>query len=151
MAQIKPEYEEMPEFLTIARKLVEKYPSELGHVPVNLVVAYKITNKEKPESKANLYGMGGCMEPEAYTNTKKYFITVFHDTWDNMDTKNKQLIVLSALSRISKDEPESGKVSGCDLHDQAFMARTFGVDWAIRHDVPDILTQTVRLVDEPIG
>ena len=150
MPQIKPEYEEMPEFIATARKLIEKYPSELGHVPVDLIVAYKVTNKIKPESKTKLYDMGGCAEPEAFTNTKKYFVTVFHDIWDNMDTKNRQLVVLSALSRINKDEPESGKVSGYDMHDQSFMARTFGVDWAVRHDVPDILSQTVRMIDEPI-
>ena len=59
-------------------------------------------------------------------------------------------IISRALSRINKDEPESGKVSGYDMHDQSFMARTFGVDWAVRHDVPDILSQTVRMIDEPI-
>jgi hypothetical protein len=150
MPQIKPEYEEMPEFITMARKLIEKYTSEIGHVPINLVAAYKITNKTKPEHKTKLYDMDGCIEPQSFTNTKKYFVTVFHDIWDNMDNKNRQLVVLSALCRIDKDEPESGKVGGYDMHDQSFMARTFGVDWAVRHDVPDILSQTVRLVDEPL-
>ncbi len=149
MAQIKPEWEEIPEFIDISRMLIEKYEETLGHVDPDLLIAYKCTNKSKPESRTKLYDMSGQTEPEAFTNTKKYFIKVFHDVWDTMDQKNRQLIVLSALRRIDSESPDSGKVGGYDMHDQAMMIRTFGPDWATRSDVPDIINQTVRLVEEP--
>jgi len=149
MAQIKPEWEEIPEFITMARKIIEKYESELGHVDPDFIVAYKCINKTKPESRTKNYDMSGQSEPEAFTNTKKYFIKVFHDVWDTMDENNRLLVVLSSLKRIDADNPESGKVTGYDLHDQSFMARTFGVDWVTRSDVPNILDDRVNLVTEP--
>lgn len=148
--QKTPEWEEIAEFIELAKKLIDHYPGDLSHVDPNLIIAYKCTNKTKPEKKTKLYDMSGQGEPEAFTNTKKYFIKLFYDVWDNMDEKNRLLIVLDALSRVDKEKPESGKVSGYDLHEQAFMARTFGVDWATRSDVPNILENNVRFIQEPI-
>jgi len=149
MAQIKPEWEEISEFITMAKKIIEKYESEVGHVDPDLLVAYKCINKTKPESRTKLYSMSGQGEPEAFTNTKKYFVTVFHDTWDNMDESNRLLMVYEALQRIDVENPESGKVSGYDLHAKSGMVRTFGVDWETRSDVPNILENRVSLVTEP--
>ena len=149
MSQIKAEWEEIPEFMTMTEKLIEKYESELGHVDTDSIIAYKCVNKTKPESRTKLYDMSGQSEPQAFTNTKKYFVTVFHDVWDNLDESNRLLLVFSALKRIDSENPESGKVAGCDLHDQSFMARTFGVDWLTRRDVPNILDNRVDLVVEP--
>lgn len=148
MAQIKPEWEEIPEFITMAKKLIEKYESELGHVDTNLIVAYKCVNKTKPESRTKNYDMSGQSEPEAFTNTRKYFVKVFHDVWDNMDEKNRLLLVREALLRIDAENPESGKVAGYDLHAQSRMIRTFGVDWETRSDVPNILEDRVDLITE---
>ena len=149
MAQIKPEWEEISEFLNMAKKVIEKYPDEVGHADPDALIAYKCTNKTKPESKTKLYEMKGQAEPEAFTNQKKYFVKMYHDVWDNMDESNRLLLIFSALKRIDAENPESGKVSGCDMHDQSFMARTFGVDWATRSDVPNILNDKIRLITEP--
>lgn len=148
--QKNKEWEEVTEFNELAKKLIDHYPGDLGHVDLDFIIAYKCTNKSKPEKKTKLYDMSGQGEPMAFTNTKKYFVTMFHDVWDTMDDKNRQLIVLDALSRIDKEKPESGKVAGYDLHEQAFMARTFGVDWQTRSDVPDILKENIRFIAEPI-
>jgi len=149
MAQIKQLWEEITEFKEMAKKVIDRYEKHLGHVDLSLVIAYKCINKTKPEKKAKLYDMSGQSEPEAFTNTKKYFIKMYHDVWDIMDDNNRLLIVLSALSRIDREEPESGKILGYDLHDQSFMARTFGVDWGIKADVPNILERNVEFIEEP--
>jgi len=148
MAQIKPEWEVISEWDALVQKIQEKFPEHFDHVDPTLIIAYKCTNKTKPEGKTKLYDMSGQTEPEAFTNSKKYFVKMFHDVWDIMDERNRLLIVFSALSRIDKEKPDSGKVAGFDLHDQSFMARTFGVDWATRSDVPNILTESVRIVGE---
>jgi hypothetical protein len=150
MPQIKSEWEEIPEFIEIASKLKEKYPERFDHVNVDLIIAYKCTNKTKPDKKSKLYDMTGQTEPEAFTNPKKYFIKVFHDTWDNLGENNRVAIAFSAMSRISVDDPESGKVEGYDMHDQSFMARTLGVDWQTRADIPNLLRESVNFVSEPI-
>ena len=146
----KSEWEEITSFITMANKVIDSYPGDLGHIDTSLIVAYKCTNKTKPEAKTKLYNMSGQSEPESFTNTKKYFITLYYDVWDNMDENNRLLIVLAALSRIDKENPSNGKVAGDDLHDQSFMTRTFGVDWATRSNVPNILNESIRFIDEPI-
>jgi len=148
MAQIKQEWEIINEWDGLVQKVIEKFPEHFDHVDLSLIIAYKCTNKPMPEGKTKLYDMSGQTEPEAFTNSKKYFVKMFHDVWDIMDDRNRLLIVFSALSRIDKEKPDSGKVSGFDLHDQSFMVRTFGPDWATRSDVPNILTESIRIVEE---
>jgi len=148
MAQSLPEWEEIPEFNSIARKLVEKTP-ELSHVDSDIVIAYKCTNKTQPKSKQLPYDISGQGNPEAFTNSKKYFVKVCYDIWDNMPVNNRQVLVLHALKRIHPEKPDSGKVVGCDLKDHTDIVRTFGVDWAVSTNVPDILNERVSLISEP--
>lgn len=147
MAQVPPEWEEVPDFMNMAKQLIEKYPERFAHVDPDLVVAYICTNKTKPEAKAKLYDMSGESEPEAFTNSKRYFIKMFHDTWEALPEENRLLLVFSALSRVDR---ETGKVGGYDLHDQALMARTFGVDWALRGGVPNLLRDDIEFKEEPV-
>ena len=151
MPQIKAEWEEIPEFIDIASKLKEKYTERFDHINVDLLVAYKCTNKTKPEKKSKLYDMTGEGEPEAFTNPKKYFVKMFYDTWDNLSENNRIALVFSALSRIPADDPESGKVEGYDMHDQSFMARTLGVDWQTRTDIPNLLRESISFISGPIA
>ena len=146
--QIKPEWSEIPEFITEARKLIEKYPDELGHANPDIIAVYKCTNKTKPESRKKMYDLTGQGLPEAFTNTKKYFVKIFHDVWDNMEEANRLLLIKEVLLRIDAENPESGKVAGYDLHAESRMVRTFGVDWETRSDVPNILERRVDLITE---
>jgi hypothetical protein len=150
MAQVPPQWEEVPEFVEMGRKIIEKYPDRFSHVNPDWLIAYICINKTRPESKTKLYEMSGQTEPEAFTNSKKYFVKMFHDVWEALPEENRLLLVFSALSRIDKEKPESGKVGGFDLHDQAVMARTFGVDWGLKGGVPNILRQDVDFVEAPI-
>ena len=122
----------------------------VDHVDIETVIAYKCTNKAKPEAKTRLYDMNGQKEPESLTNSKKYFVKMFHDVWDNMDEKNRLAIVFSALHRIDKESPHSGKVAGFDMHDQSFMVRTLGADWQTRSSIPHLLNDRVEFQDEPV-
>ncbi|KKL45683.1 hypothetical protein LCGC14_2353160 [marine sediment metagenome] len=153
MAQIAAEWEEIPEFLTLAKKLQEHFsgtPENVDHVNLDTVIAYKCTNKNKPEKKTKLYDMSGLSEPEAFLHPRKYFVKIFHDVWDNLDEVNRLAIVFSSLHRVDKENPESGKIQGFDMHDQAFMVRTLGADWQTRSDIPNLLTDKVEFRNEPI-
>ena len=141
MAQIKPQWEEIPEFIQMSEKLVSKYPDRFGHVDVNDIVAYGCINKERPESKSKLYEMSGEPEPENFTNSKKYFVKFFQVDWDNRVDAQKLLLVTSALSRI---DPDTGKVGALDYRDQCVMVKTFGTDWQDRGDIPNVLTDSVN-------
>lgn len=147
MAQVAPEWEEVPEYVDYAKQIIEKYPDRFAHIDPSLIVAYICTNKTKPESKAKLYDLSGAQEPEAFTNTKRYFVKMFHDTWEALPEANRLALIFSALERIDR---ETGKVNGYDLHDQALMARTFGVDWALRGGIPNLLRDEIEFKEEPI-
>lgn len=145
-------WEEIPEFITMAKKLKEHYAGSVwnvDHANIDTLIAYKCTNKVKPEKKTRLYDMSGQGEPEAFTNEKKYFIKMHYDIWDNMDENNRLAIVFSALHRIDKEHPESGKVLGFDMHDQAFMVRSLGADWQTRSSIPNLLRDEVAFQSEP--
>jgi len=139
--QVKPTWEEIPEFIQLAAKLVEKYPEKFGSIDVTRIVAYGCTNKERPDGKAKLYDMSGETEPEVFTNSKMYFVKMFMSDWEARNDQSKLLIVASALSRIDPDSP--GKVGPLDYRDQSIMVRTFGADWQDRADVPNLLSDKV--------
>ncbi len=141
MAQIPPEWESVPEFVEMSSRIVEKYPERFGEIEVSQIVAYKCTNKDKPEKKAKSYEMTGSTEPESFTNEKTYFVKFFSSDWESKTTEQKLLMVCSALSRIDTTNP--GKIGPLDYRDQNVMVRTFGTDWVERGDVPNLLNESI--------
>jgi hypothetical protein len=141
MAQVKPVWEQVTEFNAMAVQLVEKYPERFGSIDVEQIVAYKCTNKERPEKKAKSYEMTGSSEPESFTNSKMYFVKMFSEDWEIRTESQKLALVCSALSRIDADSP--GKVGPLDYRDQNIMVRTFGTDWQDRADIPHLLRDSV--------
>jgi len=139
--QTKPQYEVLDEFNTMAAQLVEKYPEEFGEIDVDQIVAYSIVNKERPERQASKpYHIKGAVPPESFTNSKTYFVTIFHDVWDR--TRSQKLaLVFAALERIDTTNP--GKVKPLDYADQEAMVSTFGASWHERGDLPDLLSDNV--------
>ena len=141
MPQIKPKWEEISEFNQLAEKLIEKYPERFGELKISEIVAYGCVNKKRPESKSKLYEMSGSPEPEAFTNTKVYFVKFFMEDWEGRGRAQKLLLVASALDRIDPLNP--GKVGPLDYKDQNVMVKTFGVNWEENGSVPDILESRI--------
>ena len=139
--QVKPTWEEVPEFVQLAAKMIEKYPDKFGGIDVSWIVAYGVTNKERPDSKAKLYEMSGEGEPESFTNSKMYFVKMFMQDWEGRSEAGKLLIVASALARIDPDSP--GKVGPLDYRDQNIMVKTFGADWQDKGDIPHLLNDKI--------
>lgn len=149
MAQIKPRWTEIPEFVSLAAKLIDKFPERFGGIDPSWLIAYGCINKERPEAKTKPYDMSGSREPEGFTNSKRYFVKVFMSDWEGRSDANKIAIVAAALERIDKEAPDSGNVGPFDYKDQGPMVRTFGPDWYTRGDLPNLLKDNVQFVDEP--
>ncbi len=105
---IRPEWEEDYTFILIAEEIIESNPEDYGHVDASKLTAYKCVNKTPPENYSKLYDLSGESEPEALTNTKRYFVKFFADVWDGMNNPSRILVVESVLRRIPRDN--SGKV-----------------------------------------
>ena len=145
MANQKPQWEEVQEFIQIAAKLAEKYPDRFDGVHVDEIVAYAVTNKDKPKSKVKTYEMSGIKEPESFCSSKVYFVKLFKTDWDGRSEKSKTAIVMSALERIDPQNP--GDVKPLDLRDQRVMVNTLGANWEDRDDIPDLLGDKVFIRD----
>lgn len=152
MAQIKPVWEEIPKFIKMANQLVEKYPERFGNIETEWLVAYGITNKDKPERNTKPYEMSGIAEPESFAcQPRKYFVKFYMSDWEGRSEVNQMWVVFSALSRLDRDEPGNGKVAGFDYKDQATLIRTLGPDWYGRGDLPNLLSDNVDIVDEVLA
>lgn len=148
MAQIVPVWKEIPEFCSMASKLIARYPEKFAKIESDWFVAYGCVNKTRPEKKAKVYDMSGECEPESFTNSKKYFIKFFMADWEGRSDEAKLALVFSALLRVDRDNPESGKVIAMDYQDQSLMVRTFGPDWQMNGEIPNLLESDIRFVED---
>ena len=149
MPQVPAEWEPIKEFNRIAEKLIARYPERWSGIDPDWLIAYGCTNKDQPDDKRSKpYDMSGETEPESFTNSKKYFIKMFMSSWEGRDDICRQWLVLSALERIDKENPDSGKITGLDYKDQGVIVRTIGADWHTRSNLPDILKDNIELVED---
>lgn len=149
MANIIIEWEEIPEFGMMAAKVIEHYPNKFSQIDPHWLIAYGISNKDRPEGKRGKpWDISGSTEPESFTNTKKYFLTTFLSYWNACSEELKYGIVLSMLERIDSDHPDSGRLKPYDYKDQGVMVRTFGVDWERSPNLPHLLKTNVELIEE---
>lgn len=150
MANVAPQYKEIPEFSGMLEKLIAKYPERFAKIDPNWFIGYGIVNKDRPRDAAKPpYEIDGETEPKSFTNSKKYFFTVFQSDWDGRSDESKIAIVFAALCRLDPDSPDSGKIVAYNYKDQDVMVRTFGPDWHLRGKLPNLLREDVRIIDEP--
>lgn len=147
MPQEAPTWEEIPEFTKIAAQLIEKYQERYVGIEPAWIICYGINNKSRPATKTQIYSVSGEPEPECLTNSKKYFIKMFLEDWEELPPENKTWLVCSVLERIDKDDPASGKVNPLDYKDQGTCVRTLGPDWLYRNNLPDLLKDKVKFYD----
>lgn len=147
MAQVKPEYEELEDFNQIAVQIVNKYPELFGGVDpeeyVDKIKCVAITNKERKEGKDLIEKITGIGYPVKLYCEISYLVVVYMNDWNQMDSKNKSALVLSALRRIPFDPDKEGSLNSLDLKDDSTLVRTLGVDYLLRDDIPDILSDDV--------
>jgi len=141
MAQIKPNYEQLPEFIEIAKKLVDLYPSVFPNVDADKLASVQITNKERPEKKTQYWELTAVTPPVTLFCPKNYLITVYSSDWDALSEPHKAALVSDVLLSIS---PEGeGKTVAFDKKDHSVILRTLGVDYMDEANIPNLLAGKV--------
>lgn len=142
MAQIEPAYEEIPEFVDIADKVIQKYPAEFGNIDVAKLVCVGITNKDRSEKKKQIWDLKPIVAPINMFCTKDYIVVFHQKDWDILDESKRALIVADILCSIPPGG--GGSVTPMDYKDHSKMLRTFGVDYMDNPKAPDILSTDVQ-------
>lgn len=141
MPQIKPNYEQLPEFVEIIKKLVDLYPDIFPNVDPNNIAAVQITNKERPEKRTQLWELKPVTAPITLFCPKTYFVTVYSSDWDSLSDRHKAAVAADVLLTIS---PEGeGKTVPFDKKDHAIILRTLGVDYMDSATIPDLMAGKV--------
>jgi hypothetical protein len=135
--QIKPEYEAIDDFKTIALKLVDKYPEFFNGINANEIKCVGITNKDPKDGK-DVFDIMPVPMPIRMDCAFSYYAICNMQDWMGMDRKHQQVEVFRVLSRISPEN--DGRVLPFDLKDVYTVVKNFGPDYR-RVDVPDILAE----------
>lgn len=146
---IEPQYELLEDFYDIAKKVVEKY-RERFEVDISTIRPVAITNKDRPDSRSQLWQIERVKQPVRMDCQYSHYVILFYSDWEIMSDKHKNLLVAQILHAIPVDElghPEEGKINSFDLKDFATMVRTFGPDYLVDDDVPDILKENITWKD----
>lgn len=141
MAQTEPRYEELPEFIEVADKLISKYPDQFGNIDLAKIACVSIQNKERSDKKAQLWDVKAIKPPISIFSSKHYIFIMFQKDWDESSEKRRGHIVADCLCSIPPNG--GGNITPMDYKDHAMMLRTLGVDYLDRDDVPDLLESNV--------
>ena len=140
MAQVKATFEEVPEIIEIAKKLIEKH-QDFSAIDISKIKAVAVNNKERSEKK-RIWEIVSSKPPMSTYCSCQYCIVVYLSDWTEMPEIVKNKIVAAALWSIVPDE--EGKLKPFDLKDHAVMVKTFGVDWQSIEGSVDPLAQDFK-------
>lgn len=141
MPQVKPEYEVIEEFKTIALKLLEKYPDVLDGINPNLLRCVGVTNKDPKEGKP-LFELQQVRYPQRLDLPYDFYVVVNMHDWQTFDESHQAALIFDVLCSVSRDG--DGKVVPFDLKDHSVVVRSLGVDYMLRPDIPNILTDNIK-------
>jgi len=141
MPQTKPNYEQLPEFLEIAKKLIDLYPSVFPDVEADKLAAVQITNKDRPEKKTQMWELKPITAPVTLFCPKTYFITVHSSDWQALSEPHRAALVAEVLLSISPDG--EGKTVPFDKKGHGLIFRTLGVDFMDTATIPNLLAGKV--------
>lgn len=141
MSQIKPEYEPLKEFRTIAEKLVSLHPSVLDGVKPESITCYSLTNKDPKDGK-DPFSIKAVDYPLRLDCPFDYYIIINGKAWDDLSMNHKAAMVMKILCSIDKEEP--GKLVPYDLKDHAVLNRTLGPDYLQSPTLPNLLEDTIN-------
>ena len=143
MPQIEAVYEELPEFIDLADKLISKFPEEFANIDIARIACVAITNKKRGDKKRNLWELRSIRPPISLFCQKEYIVVFYSHDWEEMNEKQHSLIAADVLCSI----PPNGKgaIIPMDYKDHSKMLRTFGVDYIDipENKMPDILKDNI--------
>jgi len=125
MAQVKPLYEELSEFGTIAAKLVEKFPDIYKGIDLDAIKAVAVNNKERSD-KRRPWEIIPAKDPLSMFCSCSYCVVVYLSDWVEMGEVVKNRLVADILFAIPDDNQG---INPFDLKGYSPMIKTFGVDF----------------------
>lgn len=140
--QVKPEFEIVAEFATLAQGLKAKYPDVFGAIDLDTIKCVGITNKERKPNK-RLWESKPVVMPIKMDCPYTYYIVVYMKDWVELDETYRLLLVADALCSIPSADDE-GKIIQPDMKDFSIMLRTFGVDYMDKQGSPNLLKSDVK-------
>lgn len=148
MAQVLPEYEKLEDFKKIAQQIISKYQDDFGHIDIDDICCYAITNKERKETNPKIIDTKAVAAPIKYDCPYAYYFVVYLTDWEEMTDKHKYLLVVKGLCSLPNNEDDFalGKIVSVDMKDHAVMLRTFGTDYLVKDDVPNILNDNINWI-----
>jgi hypothetical protein len=150
MAQTPPEYSALDEFMDLAKQLVEKHSEKFYGIDLEVVAARQITNKDRGEKNNKLYEVMAVKPPVREDCKYAFYIIIHQSDWNILEKKHKLLLIAQSLHSISLDENgdmEEGKLNAPDMKDFSSMLRTFGPDYLVKDNVPDLLDDEVKWIE----
>lgn len=148
--QSKPEFERLDEYDELAKQIVEKHPGVFSGVETNLIRAFLITNKERSEKKPKLFEIKAVADPVRMDVEYANYVIFHQEDWNMLEQKHKLLLIAQTLCAIAIDENGEmieGKINPFNMKDFSTMIRTFGPDYLIKDNVPDLLADEVKWID----
>jgi len=150
MAQVEPEYEALDEFNDLAKAIVEKHSDKFAGIDLAVIAARQITNKDRSEKNNKLYEVIAVKPPIREDCKYAFYIIIHKSDWDILEKKHRLLLIAQALHAINLDENGEmveGKVNSPDMKDFSPMLRTFGPDYLVKDNVPDLLEDEIKWRD----
>jgi hypothetical protein len=150
MPQTKPEFERLDEYTVLAEQIIEKHPGVFAGVELNTIRAFVITNKERGESKPKLFDIKAVADPIRMDLPYGHYVIFHQEDWNMLEQKHKLLLVAQTLCAVPIDENGEmieGKVKSFDMKDYSTMLRTFGTDYLVKDNVPDLLEDEIKWVE----
>ena len=145
MPKVKPDYEVVNEFETLANQIVEKYPEVFHGVEVDKIRCVKITNKDRPPTKDCSWQLMAVKMPIRLDCAYAWYIVVYASDWDPMDERHKLLLVAEILNGVPKSDDEEGKVNPFDAKGFKLMFRTFkSIDYMTEDNVPHLIDDDIE-------
>ncbi len=142
----KPEYSPLPDWTTIANKLVQRYPEKFDGINVAMVRPVMITNKDQKEGK-HVWELTTVPYPMRLDLNYDFYITMNGKSWAEAPKTLQQWYVADSLHAISREG--DAKVVPFDLKDFSSVIRNAGVDWNRGGEVPDLLGEVPIRWKEP--
>ena len=139
MARPKREFIESMELYDLATKIIDKYEF-LDHINPDKIYFAFCTDDSTAKSKPLIMGNISSELAQKVASTK-YQIAFYMDKWEEWDEETQLIMLFKALYNIAQDF--DGKLRKQEPLDPYVILKTFGLDWNLRDDLPNLLEDYV--------
>lgn len=122
------------EYKDIAKRIIDKYPTNFGNFDINKILFLKETTKS-PKKYADVRKV---QSPYTFMTSMKFIITVYEPCIVQMNEAQLHLLMLHELMHIDDDFE---KLKKHDLEDFKVIISKYGATWDIDPNLPDILDE----------